>query len=195
MTEVFLIRHGKTISNVERRYMGKTDLHLCQEGIEELLKIKELGLFPDASKVYTSPMFRCRETASILFPQCEQIVSEGLREMDFGAFEGRSYPELKDDPAYIAWTAGMCEGPVPGGEDLAGFKARCRKAFYETILHHAELSQQEPAVFVVHGGTIMALMSELARSEKKYYEWYVENGHGYRCSWNSDCTLQDIYFL
>ena len=39
-------------------------------------------------------MTRARQTARILFPEAEQIVVPGLREMDFGTFEGRNYVEM-----------------------------------------------------------------------------------------------------
>ena len=54
--KLIFIRHGKTAGNLERRYIGRTDEPLCDEGIAEILG-KE---YPDADIVVASPMFRQR---------------------------------------------------------------------------------------------------------------------------------------
>ena len=59
-------------------------------------------------------MTRARQTAHILFPQAEQIVVPGLREMDFGTFEGRNYIEMENDPDYRAWVDSNCESSAAG---------------------------------------------------------------------------------
>ena len=46
------------------------------------------------------------------------------------------------------------------------------------------------AAFVVHGGTIMAILSAYAESGKGFYDWQVKNGSGYRIvldemAWNN----------
>ena len=56
---------------------------------------------------------------------------------------------------------------------------RCIEGFGEVMTklidHH-----YESAAFVVHGGTIMALMSEFAEESKDFYNWQVKNGKGYQ---------------
>ena len=44
----------------------------------------------------------------------------------------------------------------------------------------------ESAAFVVHGGTIMAVLEQLAEEQKDFYHWQVENGGGYRTLVNED---------
>ena len=133
--KIYLIRHGLTEYNAQRRYQGRSDLPLSESGRKALLSS---GKTPDT--VYVSPLRRARETASVLFPASEQFVLPDLTEMDFGIFEGRTADEMEADPvcgpAYRSWVAGMCTGRCPGGEDLAGFIERSVRGF----LQAAELS-------------------------------------------------------
>ncbi|MBQ3692032.1 MAG: histidine phosphatase family protein, partial [Clostridia bacterium] len=57
--KIIFIRHGKTQGNLEKRYIGKTDEHLCTVGIDELKNRS----YPDTEIVVCSPMKRCIETA------------------------------------------------------------------------------------------------------------------------------------
>ena len=78
--EIVLIRHGKTEGNKEKRYIGRTDQPLSEEGI---VGIKEnLGRYPSVEKVYASPMKRTRQTAELIYPGQASELVDGLREMD-----------------------------------------------------------------------------------------------------------------
>ncbi len=182
---IYFIRHGKTPGNLLRRFIGgRTDQSLCEAGKAELTDLKDAHTYPAVNHVYVSPMRRCRETASILFPMAEQTAVEDMREMDFGRFENRSHADMEHDAEYRAWLSTMCEGPVPRGEDKISFTTRCTQAFLDIAKEWNLAEGIEPAVFVVHGGTIMAILSSLIRSDRQYHQWYAENGHGYRCSWD-----------
>ena len=178
--KIYLIRHGLTEYNAQRRYQGRSDLPLSESGRKALLSS---GKTPDT--VYVSPLRRARETASVLFPASEQFVLPDLTEMDFGIFEGRTADEMEADPvcgpAYRAWVEGMCTGRCPGGEDLAGFVKRSVRGF----LQAAELSHGAENMYIVaHGGTQMALMKALGPEKEKYYEWQTPAGCGLVLDWD-----------
>ena len=178
--KIYLIRHGLTEYNAQRRYQGRSDLPLSESGRKALLSS---GKTPDT--VYVSPLRRARETASVLFPASEQFVLPDLTEMDFGIFEGRTADEMEADPvcgpAYRTWVEGMCTGRCPGGEDLAGFIERSVRGF----LQAAELSHGAENMYVVaHGGTQMALMKALGPEKEKYYEWQTPAGCGLVLDWD-----------
>ena len=97
----YLLRHGLTAYNKEKRYQGTRDIPLCDEGRRQLAPAP---ICPD--RVYVSPLVRARETAEILFPHTPLTVMEDLREMCFGIFEGRNYIEMEHDPAPAAVPAG-----------------------------------------------------------------------------------------
>ena len=90
--QVILIRHGSTAGNLEHRYVGSTDEPLTGNATEQLRDRQ--SLYPEPDLLFVSPMKRCRQTAELLFPGKEQIVSEGLKECAFGAFEYKNYMEM-----------------------------------------------------------------------------------------------------
>ena len=165
-----LIRHGQTRGNLERRYIGcRTDEDLCQEGIAQLQAIK----YPAADAVFASPLKRCLQTAAAIYPDRPAHIVDALRECDFGDFEGRNYDELKDNPAYRAWLDSCGELPFPGGESRKAFSERCVQAFEACVSGLAEGDY----AFVVHGGTIMALMEHFTNGA--YYDFQAQNGRGF----------------
>ena len=174
---LLFIRHGATAGNREKRYIGRTDEPLCNEGI---IQLKALSL-PKVAMLFCSPMKRCIQTAEIIFPETEMIIENGFRECDFGVFEGKNYIELTHDPLYQKWINSNGKLPFPNGESPEGFRSRCVKAFEKAV---SEYSGIKNAAFVVHGGTIMSIFEKYTVPHRDYYDWHCENGHGYICEWN-----------
>ena len=167
-----LIRHGKTAGNLAGRYIGcRTDEPLCPEGVAQL----RAGRYPAVERVFVSPLRRCRETVRLLYPAMEMEIVEDFRECDFGAFEGLSYADLNGRADYQAWVDSGGEAPFPGGESKAEFSRRCVRAFEECVARAGVSS----AAFVVHGGTIMAILEKFAQPRGAYYDFQVGNGQGY----------------
>lgn len=195
--KIWLIRHGITRLGEEQRYQGCLDEGLSEKGRDALLRADlaypyvfggKTGSMPAC--VYVSPARRARQTAEILFPQAEQIVIPGLREMDFGVFEGRSWREMQEDPDYRSWVDSGCEGQCPGGEDRASFSKRICSAF-DGILDRefresgtemrcaGEKRRGAPIIIVAHGGTQMALLAERGSPPGDYFSRQTPCG----CGW------------
>lgn len=178
--QVFFFRHGATKGNREHRYVGSTDEALLPEGenaLEALLESPAFGQVQgEAKQVYVSPLVRCRQTAELLFPELSQIAVPDLRECDFGAFEYKNYEELNGNPEYQKWIDSYGACGFPGGETKEEFTERCGKAFLQ-VVHSTE---EERLLFVVHGGTIMALLDAFSSPHGDYYDWQVKNGEGFR---------------
>lgn len=175
--QVILIRHGMTAGNALGRYIGRTDEPLSPEGI---ILAQQTGSDPDVQVVYVSPLQRTRQTAAILFPNAAQIVVEDLREMDFGDFEGRNFAEMEHDDTYRTWVEGGCTAPCPNGEGREEFSNRVCGAFVGVVREAANRGE-ETVTFVVHGGTIMAVMERYAQPKGEFYSYSVKNCEGYRC--------------
>ncbi len=170
---IALIRHGMTELSEEKRYQGVLDTPLSARGRAALHRA---GICP--AYVYVSPMLRARQTAEILFPEAEQRVIADLREMEFGAFEGRGWWEMEEDPAYRRWVSSGCTERCPGGEDMAEFSMRVTEAFAAIV--ERELSSGSPEMTVVaHGGTQMAVLSQWADPAHEYFRWQTECGRGW----------------
>ena len=91
---IILIRHGETLGNAEKRYIGRTDEPLSEAGRKAVAENAARGKYPPADIVFSSPMKLCLETALLIYPDKTVTVEENLREIDFGIFEGKSYAEL-----------------------------------------------------------------------------------------------------
>lgn len=178
--KITLVRHGKTQSNREHRYLGRTDEPLCEEGICLLLQKKREGLYPPSpDRVVCSPMRRCIQTVELICPGGPSyIIEKNLRETDFGIFEGKTYEELKDDLDYQRWLASNGEGPIPQGESRAQMSARCLDGF-ERQVNQALQEGKKELLFVVHGGSIMAILERYAQPAQPFYTFHVDNGEGY----------------
>lgn len=171
--KLILLRHGKTEANEKHLYCGSTDLPLSEAGCVELAlrKCPSIAGF----RVLTSGMKRCEETLAILYGDLPHETEPAFREMDFGAFEMRSYEEMKDDPAYNTWITGSNEANVtPGGESGNQMTARVLCGLERVI------AKSTDTLLVTHGGVIAAVMAHLfPDAGKNRYEWQPKPGGGY----------------
>lgn len=172
--KIYLIRHSITPGNKRRAYIGSSNEPLCEEGIE-LLKNR---VYPEVQLVVASPMKRCIQTAQCIYSDKKPYVINQLRECDFGAFEGLTYEELKENAAYQEWISKEGKIPFPDGEDQMEFRKRCVQGFDKAVAYFHRMKISNGAM-VVHGGTIMAILEAYARPREDFYHWKVENGEGY----------------
>ena len=175
---IYLIRHGLTRANLEGRYVGATDIPLCDTGRKQLSDLAGQYEYPAVGRLYTSPLSRCVETAQILYPQMQPVPVEKLREYNFGVYENRPVEELKEDPGFLRWlSTNMAEAPA-GGENMMEFGKRIQEGLHEVILDmmHRKISD---AAVVTHGGVLMALLSMCGIPTRSAAQWSVDNGKGY----------------
>jgi alpha-ribazole phosphatase len=182
--DIYLIRHGETFGNEEKRYVGSTDEPLSETGIRKLEQRKETWQNLITPKtVYTSPMLRCRQTAELLFPQAELIAERDFREKDFGEFEYKNYKDLAGNSHYQKFIDSGGKADFPDAEPQAVFLLRTARAFAQCI--HAENSRQESSltgdamVFVLHGGTIMSILHQYAFPHRDFFNWQIAPMEGY----------------
>jgi len=190
--KLHLIRHGMTTGNAEHRCVGgRTDIPLCQDGVEELRVLGETYEYPFAQKVYSSPMLRARQTAEILYPDSEPVMIEGLRECDLGDFEGKSILELKDNEDYLKWVEGKA-GPV-NGETAAQLAERIVAAFGD-VLSDMMQSKVTSAAVVSHGLVMMGLLAMCGYPKREMRLWAAGNGRGYTVQTSASMWMRDRCF-
>ncbi len=171
------IRHGKTPGNEEKKYTGKgTDEGLSEDGKKEVLFLKKrAGSFlKEAELVFSSPMKRAKETAKLLFNDMTIKSVNGLEEMDFGDFEGKTYEDLCKNPDYLKWIKTRGEVSFGGCESRADFTKRTVSAFYEIVDRAKDVGT---FCIIAHGGSIMAVMSALTGED--YYSFMVSGADGF----------------
>ncbi len=176
---LYIIRHGATKSNKRHAYLGNTNEPLSNEGGEQIIFYNKSGRYPkekDNLLILSSPMLRCLQTKDILYPDTRAILLPEWKEIDFGRFEGKNYQDLNGDPDYQRWIDSGGVTAFPGGESRDEFVKRSM-AGLEWCIECMEDYKQKSAVCIVHGGTIMAIMSSLTGGD--YYDYQVKNGQGY----------------
>ena len=182
--EIYLIRHGATAGTQRGCFNGRIDDPLSEQGKAALHPAQHCP-----SEVVVTPLQRTAQTAQILFPGVPQRVDPGLREMNFGVFEGKNEQDLAGDAVYSRWLASGCELPCPAGEQKAGFCARCCRAFAPLVTQALQQGRTE-LTLVLHGGVLMALMEGFARPQRDYFRWDTAPGTGFLLhtdaqGWNS----------
>jgi alpha-ribazole phosphatase len=189
-SKICLIRHGITEGNQKRLYYGHTDLDLAEEGVENLKELAASGLYPisENATFYTTGMRRTEQTLRLIYGEQEHEHIELLKEINFGAFEMKTYKELKDIEEYQEW----CRNPKgdlapPDCESIAMFYSRITEGFAELKRRHAlkvlemrHVEEEALTIMVCHGGTISAIMENIYPGEKdNFYKWIPQPGHGY----------------
>lgn len=180
--KVVFIRHLCTPGNEKRQYIGRTDEDLSGYAIAEFRqrqKNRTAGKYPPVQNIICSPLKRCIQTSGLIYPGQKIVTEPLLRECDFGEYERKTYEELKNETAYIRWLESGGMAAFPGGEEQTDFRRRC----VDGVLKWAEKlleEEKESAAFIVHGGTIMAVLSELSEEPHDFYYWQAGNGDGYR---------------
>lgn len=130
--EVYLVRHGQTAWNVERRFLGRTDIPLDAVGRAQAASVGAALRGVGFAALFTSPLTRARETAGAIG---DPVLVAGLAEMDMGELEGLSAAECQARwPTLLPrWRDTPAEVHIPGGETLAEVQARVLAAFHTTL--------------------------------------------------------------
>ncbi|GHF33417.1 bifunctional RNase H/acid phosphatase [Streptomyces morookaense] len=134
-TTFVLLRHGETALTPQKRFSGSggSDPELSPAGRRQADAVAAaLAARGTVQAVVTSPLRRCRETAATVAARLglEVRVEEGLRETDFGAWEGLTFAEVRErHPADLdAWLASTKAAPTGGGESFAAVARRVSAA-------------------------------------------------------------------
>lgn len=171
--EVLLARHGETGPELRGRFVGASDVALGEAGRAQAAALGRRLRGERFDRFLVSPMARTRQTAEPLAAEGRALeIMEDLREVDFGAWERLSFEEIarRDPEAVARWSAFDPEFGFPGGESLAGFAARVRRAA-EAI----ETMQAGRVLVVSHGGVIRALLCHwLGLSPRDYLLFEVQ---------------------
>ena len=195
--EILLTRHGQTEWNLLKKVQGKADIELNEKGIQQAEETRDFLKNEKIDLILCSPLKRALQTAEIINQgrNIRMIIDERVSERDFGEFEGKNYAQLNGDPRYQAWIDSGGTLAFPGGESREAFIARCvdgmelvmeqirRQLAYRVGPECREtedncmIQEPLPVAAVVHGGTIMALLSHYCGGD--YFSYQVKNAEGY----------------
>jgi broad specificity phosphatase PhoE len=156
MRAIFLVRHGETTWNRQKRVMGRREIPLNRVGIAQAKRIARLIPEIGVEAIYTSPLTRAMETARILASSASLPVKTDicLTEVAFGRWEGHLFKDLRRDEAYQRFVARPLETAVPGGETIVDVQNRGLKAIKKALKEFP----QARILFVSHGDVIRAVL-------------------------------------
>jgi probable phosphoglycerate mutase len=119
-TRLVLVRHGETEWSRDSRHTGRTDIPLTAVGRRQAERLGIALRGRTFTQIRSSPLSRALDTCHLAGFADRVVADDDLREWDYGAYEGRTSAEIREEvPGWSIWT-----GDVPGGESIADVAAR-----------------------------------------------------------------------
>ncbi|WP_407254772.1 2,3-diphosphoglycerate-dependent phosphoglycerate mutase GpmB [Escherichia fergusonii] len=161
MLQVYLVRHGETQWNAERRIQGQSNSPLTAKGEQQAMQVatraKELGI----THIISSDLGRTRRTAEIIAQACgcDILLDPRLRELNMGVLETRNINSLTEEEEN--WRRqlvnGTKDGRIPQGESMLELSERMHSALASCL----ELPQGSRPLLVSHGIALGCLVSTI----------------------------------
>ncbi|MCX7569264.1 histidine phosphatase family protein [Tumebacillus sp. DT12] len=177
-----LVRHGETDGNVMRRYTGRTDVPLNENGRVQAAALGRELAEESVGRLVHAPSRRTRETAVLLAAGMNVggmrlEAEERLWELDFGAWEGLTYEQAhaRDGARLWAWYDDPWTVAPPGGETLRALDERLTAWQEEMCAGHGG----ETVIAVTHGGPIRLWVAKYAFGDAGLFPqlWVPPGGH------------------
>ncbi|HBH78856.1 MAG TPA: hypothetical protein DDY39_03420 [Nitrospira sp.] len=192
-TTIYLVRHGESQLNLEKRVSGQFDTPLSQEGIRhsQMLAVRLLGV--PLTGIYTSALGRTVETARPTAAMHGLLIQShaGLNEQHFGILEGR-FRDERDPEARALWDARKHDKRthrIPGGERFIDLAERVKQVLKDILVHEAGGT----ILIVGHRNTNRALFGMLMRqSEERWPHLTLKSQYVYRIITGSHPELSTI---
>lgn len=160
---VLLLRHGQPENTPPKSFLGHSNPALAADGWQQadyagrlLAGLWRSGAMPLASHIWHSDLLRAQQTAQALHeyvPYMSMYAKCALREIDFGAWDGRTFAQVDaDKPGTVAaWFRDPMSMTPPQGESLQAVYDRVRAALLQII---ACTPPQQVVVLVAHFGSL-----------------------------------------
>ncbi len=172
MTRFILVRHGQTEWNRIKRFRGRADISLDETGRRQAeaaaLRLKDEQI----AAIYSSPLKRTLETASILASQFKLSVQPlgGLIDMDVGSWQGLTPEEVaqQDGQLYQKWLKHPHEVRFPHGESLDMVRQRAFAAVNDVASRH----ENQTVALVSHEAVCQILIIAILGLDNSHF-WQV----------------------
>jgi broad specificity phosphatase PhoE len=112
--ELWLVRHGETEWSLSGAHTSRTDIPLTDRGRKRAEELRDYLKGTKFDAVFESPMQRARETCAIAGFGDVAVVDNGLKEWDYGVYEGKTTKEIQAEiPGWSVW-----KDEIKGGETV-----------------------------------------------------------------------------
>jgi ribonuclease H / adenosylcobalamin/alpha-ribazole phosphatase len=139
-TTTLLLRHGETPLSIERRFAGRGDIPLTEEGLRQAgAAAGRLAARGGVDAIVASPLRRTLQTAEVVAEATgvPVLADDGLVELDFGKWEGLTIAEAsKRWPDEVTAWLGDVNAAPPGGESFASAITRVNAALDRLLAEH-----------------------------------------------------------
>ena len=187
----FLVRHGDTEWSLTGQHTGRTDIPLTDDGREQAKRLGARLAREQFARVLVSPLVRARETARLAGFGDVAEVDPDLAEWDYGAYDGRTAVEIRQErPGWTPWAGGF-----PGGETLEDVADRA-----DRVVARVRAVDGDVALFA-HGHILRVIAARwleqppveasryyLATASLSVLAW--ERGTAVIDRWNETCHLE-----
>lgn len=171
--EIYIVRHGETVWNKEKRLQGSTDIELNEEG---RYLAKETGKNlrnTEFDIVYASPLKRAYETAELIMEGRSVMVTtdERIREIGFGILEGKTSDQMTEEENHRInnfFTHPEIYTPAEGGESIESAVERA-KDFLRNEIEPLEAKGFKRIMIVAHGAINKAIMMYIKQHGKESF--------------------------
>ena len=161
MLQVYLVRHGETQWNAERRIQGQSDSPLTEKGERQAMQVAQRAKALGITHIITSDLGRTQRTAEIVAQGCgcDVILDPRLRELDMGILERRHLDTLSEEEE--GWRRqlvnGTPDGRIPQGESMQEVSERMHGALNACL----DLPPGSRPLLVSHGMALGCLVSTI----------------------------------
>ena len=177
MMNIYLVRHGETVYNIQRIIQGWCDSPLTEEGIKQARKLKEYLKDYEFKAIFTSSLNRAADTARILnedrnihFEICDE-----LKEMHFGS--------LEKTPGNDEFLNQFYEGYKKyGGEN----SEEAGKRIMDFVLSKYEEYKDDTILIFSHGWSIRSFLRLI--DKKRLDDFFLSGG------WCANCSLSLVKY-
>ncbi|WLI75544.1 2,3-diphosphoglycerate-dependent phosphoglycerate mutase GpmB [Kosakonia sp. H02] len=161
MLQVYLVRHGETQWNAERRIQGQSDSPLTDKGERQARQVADRAKALGITHIIASDLGRTRRTAEIIADVCgcDIMLEPRLRELDMGVLERRHIDSLTEEEE--GWRRqlvnGTDNGRIPDGESMQELSDRMHAALASCL----QLPEGSRPMLVSHGMALGCLVSTI----------------------------------
>ncbi|HNV70695.1 MAG TPA: histidine phosphatase family protein [Candidatus Ozemobacteraceae bacterium] len=155
-----LIRHGETVFNREERMQGVRDIELSDLGRQQAIELGRLLRQEECAppQLYSSPVKRALDTATLLGVTTNIIAHPGFRARSLGSLEGLTKSEIREKfPGAFERLVEWDYLPPGANETLRDIYTRANTAVEELVQRESE-ADQELVIVVTHSGVLEALL-------------------------------------
>ncbi len=167
-TVIYLVRHGQSVGNARREFLGHTDKDLSELGYRQAKRTADLMSINRIDAVYSSDLKRAHNTVCphAEMRDIEVVDLEELREMHAGVWEGQKVEDIiaKYPTEFLdGWRANFGTYTLPGGESVMHAAQR----MYNVIIKIAKENKGKHILIGSHAAAIRAFWGKITDTDPK----------------------------